>query len=72
MWKNSIRNIVVIFQTTISGHLAGNSDRARGIFFFLFYINQIFIYFLKYEIIVSRNGLSFGYLEQDTSSVTIL
>ena len=35
-------------------------------FFFLFYI---LIYFLKYETIVSRNGLSLGYSEQDTSSV---
>ena len=29
----------------------------------------ILIYFLKYETIVSRNGLSLGYSEQDTSSV---
>ena len=49
------------------GQLAGNSERSCGIFF-LFYI-FIFIYFLKYETIVSRNGLSLGYSERDTSSV---
>ena len=37
-------------------------------FHFLFYI-LIFIYFFKYETIVSRNGLSLGYSERDTSSV---
>ena len=37
---------------------------------YLFYIYIfIFIYFLKYETIVSRNGLSLGYSEQDTCSV---
>ena len=30
----------------------------------------MFIYFFKYQTIVSRNGLSFGYSERDTSSVT--
>ena len=38
-------------------------------FHFLFY-TLIFIYFFKYETIVSRNGLSLGYSEQDTSSVS--
>ena len=38
-------------------------------FFFLYYYILIFIYFFKYENIVSRNGLSLGYSEQDTSSV---
>ena len=37
-------------------------------FHFLFYI-LIFIYFFKYETIVSRNGLSLGYSERDISSV---
>ena len=46
---------------------AGNSERARGISFSLLYFN--FHYFLKYETIVSRNGLSLGYSERDTSSV---
>ena len=35
-------------------------------FFFLFYI---LIYFFKYETIASRNSLSLGYSERDTSSV---
>jgi hypothetical protein len=42
------------------GQLLGNSERPCGIFFSLL---------KKYETIVSRNGLSLGYLEQDTSSV---
>ena len=37
-------------------------------FFSLFYI-LIIIYFFKYETIVSKNGLSLGYSERDTSSV---
>ena len=37
-------------------------------FYFLFY-TLIFIYFFKYETIVSRNGLSLGYSERETSSV---
>ena len=37
-------------------------------FFFLIYI-LILIYFSKYETIVTRNGLSLGYSERDTSSV---
>ena len=52
------------------GQLAGNSERARW-FLFLFYI-LIYIYFFKYETIVSRNGLSLGYSEQDTGSVSHL
>ena len=51
------------------GQLAGNSERARGIFF-LFYI-LISIYSFKYETIVSRNGMSLGYSERDTSSVIL-
>ena len=51
----------------MDGPLAGNSKRAHVIFC-LFYI---LIYFLKYETIVSRNGLSLGYSEQDTSSVCL-
>ena len=47
------------------GQLAGNSEGAHGIFF----STLIFIYFFKYETIVSRNGLSLGYSERDTSSV---
>ena len=49
------------------GQLAGNSERARGILFLFSLL--IFISFFKYETIVSRNGLSLGYLEQDTCSV---
>jgi hypothetical protein len=48
------------------GQLAGNSERAHGILFSIL----IFIYFLKYETIVSRNGLSLGYSERDISSVS--
>ena len=39
-------------------------------FHFLFFI-LIFIYFFKYETIVSTNGLSLGCSERDTSSVAI-
>ena len=39
-----------------------------SIFYFLFSI-LIFVYFFKYETIVSRNGLSLGYSERDTSNV---
>ena len=49
------------------GQLAGNSERARGILFLFSLL--IFISFFKYETIVSRNGLSLGYSERDTSSV---
>ena len=35
-----------------------------------FIFSFIFSFFLKYETIVSRNGLSIGYSEQDTSSVS--
>ena len=39
-------------------------------FFFSFLFSLlILIYFFKYETIVSRNGLSLGYSERDTSSV---
>ena len=46
-------------------------ERALWILFFLFY-TLFFIHFLKYETIVSRNGLSLWYSEQDTSSVKCL
>ena len=49
------------------GQLADNSERAGGIFYILILIN-----FFKYETIVSRNGLSLGYSEKDTISVTSL
>ena len=45
-----------------------DSEKARGIFFYLYTL--ILIYLFKYETIVSRNGLSLGYSERDTSSVT--
>ena len=55
--------------------LTGQADLAKKVtlkglmgFFFLFSL-LIIIYFFKYETIVSRNGLSLGYSEQDTSSV---
>ena len=54
-------------KSNLPGQLAGSSERASGIFS-LFYIS-ILIYCFKYETIVSRNGLSLGYSEQDTSSV---
>ena len=41
------------------GQLAGNPERAGGFFFSL----NSFIHFLKYETIVSINGLSLGYSE---------
>ena len=47
------------------GQLAGNPERAGEIFFSLI----SFIHFLKYETIVSINGLSLGYSEQGTCSV---
>ena len=59
---------VLPFWLNRPGQVAGNSERARGIFS-LFY-NLIFILFFKYETIVSRYGWSLGYSERDTSSVT--
>ena len=40
--------------------------------FHFFFYSLIFIYFFKYETNVSRNGLSLGYSERDTSSVNVL
>ena len=45
--------------------LSGQADSAQKAVYILILIN-----FFKYETIVSRNGLSLGCLEQDTSSVT--
>ena len=45
------------------GTLVGNSERACGIFF------PFTLLIFKYETIVSRNGLSLGYSEQDTSNL---
>ena len=51
------------FWLNCPGQLAGNSER---VFFFLTFIfNQLFL------TIVSRNALSLGYSEQDTSSVSL-
>ena len=52
------------------GQLAGNSERALGISFFLLYLN--FNLFFKYETIVSRNDLSLGYSEGEASCVKAL
>ena len=66
-WKNRKKNPqalseLVPFWLNWQNQLAGYSERAHGIFF-------SFIYFLEYDTIVSINGLSLGYSEQDTSSV---
>ena len=39
-------------------------------FFFSFFFFFFFFFFFKYETIVSRYGLSLGYSERDTSSVS--
>ena len=53
------------FQSYLLTGQADSAKKARGIFFSLI----ILIHFLQYETIVSRNGLSLGYSERDTSSV---
>ena len=72
--QKSVKNLVGFLgdlkTPKINWPLAGNSERAGGIFF-LFY-KLIFIYLFKYEIIVSRNDLSLGYSERDIRSVRYL